>query len=169
MKRHLLVGALLLVASGCAGWPKRMDSRGQAPYREQRAEDVIRDFEQRRDEAQYQAAIDRWRQGDATRAEAQLAALVARRPDFEEARLRLAEILWARNEMSAEQHFRAVVAGREASAEAHHGLGLMLDATGRREEALRHWQRAAALEPAHEAYRATLANFNAPPSGVARD
>ena len=169
MKMLLPAFAVLLLASGCAGWQKRTDLRAKAPSREQRAEDAIRDFEQQRDGAQYQAALDRWRQGDAARAEAQLAALVARRPDFADARLRLAEILWARNESSAEQHFRAVVAAHEASAEAHHGLGLVLDATGRRDEARRHWERAAELEPANEAYRATLANLTSSFTVAARD
>jgi predicted Zn-dependent protease len=146
------------------GW-----QRGVSEKREERAAEAIRDFEEHRDAAQYQAALDRWRQGDAGRAESQMAALVARRPDMFEARLRLAEILWARGDASAEEHFRAVLSKDEACAEAHHGLGLMLDGLGRRDEARQNFERAAGLEPANETYQATLKTLAGPVSASRTD
>lgn len=170
MMSKLFFGAALtctcLAAIGCAGWKKQVEKRGVSEDREVRAAEAIRDFEQRRDSAQYQAALDRWRQGDAAQAETQLAGLVSRRPDLIEARLRLAEVQWARGEVRAEEHFRAVLASNEACAEAHHGLGLMLDAVGRREEARQHLERAAAIEPANELFQATLKTLDGPVTGV---
>jgi Tfp pilus assembly protein PilF len=109
MERILVTLVWLCVgAVGCAGWKERLTDKGVSETREERVAEAIRNFEQQRDAAQYQAALDRWRQGDAARAESQMAALVARRPEMPEARLRLAEILSARGETSAEEHFRAV-------------------------------------------------------------
>jgi tetratricopeptide (TPR) repeat protein len=161
-------GALICCFTGCAGWKERLTDKGVSESREERAAQAIRDFEQQRDAAQYQAALDRWRQADAARAESQMAALVARRPELFEARLRLAEMLSARGEAAAEEHFRAVIANDESCAEAHHGFGLMLDGLGRREEALRHLQRATEIEPANEAYQATLKTLTGPISGGVR-
>jgi tetratricopeptide (TPR) repeat protein len=169
MTKLLLCTAFIcgcLGAIGCAGWRKQVEKQGVSEDREVRAAEAIRDFEQRRDAAQYQAALDRWRQGDVAQAETQLAGLALRRPDLLDARLRLAEVLWARGEVRAEEHFRAVLASNEACAEAHHGLGLMLDAMGRREEARQHLERAATLEPANEMFQATLKTLDGPVTGV---
>jgi Tfp pilus assembly protein PilF len=146
---------LAAAVAGCAGWKPRVDSASVSSEREARAADAIRNFEQQRDAAQLAAALDRWRQGDAARAETMIATLIARRPDFVEARLRLAEILWSRGDPSAESHYRTVLAAEPSRAEAHHGLGLVLDATGRADEAQACFAKAAELEPGSEVYRLT--------------
>ena len=68
--------------------------------------------------------------------ESRLATLVQRRPDFVPARLRLAEIVWSRGDAAAaEQHYLAVLSPQPDLAEAHHGLGTLLESEGRFDEA----------------------------------
>jgi Flp pilus assembly protein TadD len=148
-----IVGLAALV--GCAAWKDKVQPPTTSQTREEREAEVVREFEQRRDLAQLQAAIDRWKLGNASRAEAMLTAIVNRRPDCLEARLRLAEILWSRGDPAAETHLRAVLQSQPDQAEAHHALGLLLDATGRGEEASYHLAKAAEMEPANEVYRLT--------------
>jgi predicted Zn-dependent protease len=145
-----------IASASCAGWKQQSNQAKLTSDRQDRAAEAIRNFEEQRDAAQYQAALDRCRQGDAARAETLFAALSARRPDFVEARLRLAEILWSRGDASAEAHFRTVLTAEPSRAEAHHSLGLLLDATGRGDEARNHFSEAAKLEPDNEIYRATV-------------
>ena len=143
------------VAAGCAGWKQKVKKPDLSENREERAADAVRAFEQRRDAAQLSAAVDRWKQGDAAAAEAALTAIIRRRPDCNDARLRLAEILWSRGEIAAEPHLRAVLESEPNRAEAHHALGLLLDGTGRADEARQRLAKAAELDPDNEIYRAT--------------
>jgi len=55
------------------------------------------------------AALERFEQGDTDRAEAMLSSIVNRRPDLSAARLRLAEILWSKNDPAAEKHVLAEI------------------------------------------------------------
>jgi Tfp pilus assembly protein PilF len=155
----------LCIATGCAGWKQKVQKPNLSNNREDRATDAVRSFEERRDAAQLGAALDRWKQGDIATAEASLAAIIRRRPDCNDARMRLAEILWSHNDASAEPHLRAVLQTEPNRAEAHHALGLLLDGTGRAEEARHHLSKAAELEPENEIYRTTcesLALLQAP-------
>ena len=145
--------AIFLV--GCAGWKNKVQPATVTQSREVRAAEAVRDFEDRRDLAQLQAALDRWKQGDAARAEAMLATIVNRRPDYADAQLHLAEVLWSRGDPKAESHFRAVLQSQPGRAEAHHALGLLLDASSRPDEARQHFTKAAELEPENEIYRLT--------------
>jgi Tfp pilus assembly protein PilF len=152
--------ALPLLASGCAGWkqhanglpaasmPQAARQPTIADQRGIRQDEAIRSFEQHRDQMQLQAALDRFGQGDMAGCESRLQMLVQRRPDFAEARLRLAEICWSRGDApAAEEHYLAVLFLQPDSAEAHHGLGILLEASGRDDEAQRHLERAAQLDP----------------------
>lgn len=146
---------MLLLATGCAGWKPHAASKPTvSENRSLRHSAVVRDFEQQRDAMQLQAAIDRFNQGDLAGCESRLVKLVERRPDFAEARLRLAEVAWSRGDAAAaEQHYQAVLSARSDSAEAHHGLGMLLTAVGRFGEANPHLRRAIELDPQNEAYR----------------
>ena len=159
MHRILFILLLLAPLLGCAGWQKQLvrNEGKEEPNREARAADAVREFEERRDVAQYQAALDRCRQGDLARAETLLTALVARKPDFLEARLRLAELLAGRGDAAAEAHFQAVLTTEANNAEAHHAYGLFLDALGRTSEARDHFTQAAGLDPQNEIFKTTLA------------
>ena len=158
MSERLIVSLVFLtsvVMNGCAGWKHTLQPPTMAETREERAIDAVRSFEERRDSAQLEAALDRWKQGDVSRAEAMLSALVNRRPDYADARVHLAEVLWSRNDAAAEEHLRAVLETNTQRADAHHALGLVLDGTGRSEEARQHLNKAAELEPQNEIYQAT--------------
>jgi Flp pilus assembly protein TadD len=152
--RFSLVGSAMILA-GCAGWKDRLQPQSVTADREARAAEAVRSFEEHRDAAQLEAALQRWKQGDVQQAEASLAAIVGRRPDHADARMRLAELLWSRGDASAETHLRAVLEMQPNRAEAHHALGLLLDATGRGSEARQHLARASELEPDNEVYRLT--------------
>ena len=151
----LCVIGWLISSVGCAGWKQKVKKPELPEDREARAESAVRDFEKRRDAAQLSAALDRWKQGDAAAAEAALTALIRRQPECNDARLRLAEILWSRGDVAAEPHLRAVIKAQQDRAEAHHALGLLLDGTGRSDEARLHLTKAAELEPDNEIYRTT--------------
>src|SRR3954451_5142116 len=108
-ERGLLALALaifLLSLPGCAGWKNYLQLPKPGPSREERAAEAVKSFEEHRDTAQLEAALDRWNQGDAARAEAMLTVIVNRRPDHVEARMRLGEMLWSRGDAAAaEPHF----------------------------------------------------------------
>ena len=78
---------VLLLISGCAGWKQNTQKPTVTEQREDRAADAVRNFENRRDAAQLEAALDRWRQGNAPMAESMLLAIVRRRPDNYDARM----------------------------------------------------------------------------------
>ena len=145
--RWLIVATLLL--AGCAGWREQLAKQPTvADDREARKSAAVHSFEEQRDAMQLQAALDRFHQGDYAGCESRLATLVERRPDFVAARLRLAEILWSRGAaFAAEQHYQTVLSLHPDHAEAHHGLGMLLETEGRFEEAADHLSRAAELDP----------------------
>jgi len=153
------VGIVLLFAAstvGCASWRQKIFEPGISQAREERSEAAVREFEDRRDSAQLAAALERFEQGDTDRAEAMLTSIVNRRPDFALARLRLAEILWSKEDASAESHLRAILEHDPNVAEAHHTLGLVLCAADRAPEAQQHFRRASELEPDNEIFRQTI-------------
>jgi len=153
----------LLCLSGCAGFKNYFQPTKPGQSREERAAEAVKAFEEHRDTGQLAAALDRFNQGDAAQAEGMLTAIVNRRPENVEARMRLAEILWSRGDASAEPHFRTVLNLEPSRAEAHHALGLMLDATGRSEEARQHFHKAVELEPQNEIYRQTCDSLTVRP------
>lgn len=148
--RLLIVGTLLL--TGCAGWREQLAPQPTvADDREARKSAAVQSFEQHRDVMQFQAALDRFDQGDYAGCESRLATLVERRPDFIPARLRLAEIVWSRGDAAcAEQHYQAILSRHPDLAEAHHGLGMLLEAEGRFDEAATHIARAVKLDPSFD-------------------
>ena len=151
----MLVG-MIVSAAGCAGWESRLLPGPVTPQREARKSEAVQSFESHRDAAQVSAALDRWRLGDTQGCEAMLTSVVARCPDYADARLQLGQVLWARGEASAaEPHLRAVLDAQPDRAEAHHALGLLLDGTGRADEARKHFARAVELEPDNEVYQLT--------------
>jgi Flp pilus assembly protein TadD len=147
--------ALVLLVPGCAGWRQKVQTPTVSEKREDRAADAVRAFEQHRDTAQLEAALERWNQADFRRAEEMLVAILNRRPDYVEARFRLAEVLWSHGDPAAEPHLRTVLEAQPNRAEVHHALGLVLDGAGRVDEARHHLVKAAELEPDNEVYRQT--------------
>jgi Tfp pilus assembly protein PilF len=125
--------------------------------RHERHATAVLAFEQQRNQAQLQAALVRWQQGDVAGCESRLRNLVQRRPEFCDARVHLAELAWScENAVEAEAEYRAALALAPQRADLHHALGLVLESTGRWPEAQTHLAQAAALEPQNELYRGAI-------------
>lgn len=142
------VGALLTL--GCATSPFRAPSTELDPGAKRAAqhEEMLKQFEARRDAAQFLAAMDRWRDGDPFTCEAQLRSLVTRNPDHLEGRRALADLALERGDVAqAETELRSLLVSAPDDAHTHHSLGLLLDMTGRSTEAKPHLARAAELSP----------------------
>jgi Tfp pilus assembly protein PilF len=155
--------AMLAVAAcgGCAvlqpvsTLPAKKLTGGESPtaQRQSRREELVRQFEERRDQAQLSAALDRWKQGDAAGCETLLVQLLQRRPDCREARHLLADLYAARPDAAAAQEeLTRLLADFPSDARAHHSLGLLLESLDRPSEALSHFEQAASLEPANKLY-----------------
>lgn len=151
----LLVVALCVCNSGCAGWRERLLVHPNlSEDRATRHAETLESFELHRDQAQLAAAIDRYQAGDPLGCHSRLATLVERRPNFVEARLRLAEVCWSLDDpAAAEGHYRAVLANHPNHAEVQHGLGVLLTAQGRFDEARPFLAQARALDPENAAYQ----------------
>jgi predicted Zn-dependent protease len=139
---------------GCAGWPAlKLPVPDVAPIREKRRSEVVEEFETRRDQAQFSAAMSRLRQGDRKGGQGQLLELVERNPCHREARFALADLYLGENDPAAAQRqMRSLLSRAPADAEAHFVLGLILASSGGFEEAEGHLRRAAELEPDNELY-----------------
>ena len=141
--------AALAVATGCANWPDRggpTSNATQSP--EERRAAAIQAFEEQRDLAQLESALDRFSQGDVAGCEARLRALLARRPQDAELHARLAELAWACGNLpDAEAEYRSAIALAPQRGDFEHALGTLLEAAGRANEAAPHLARAAQLDP----------------------
>lgn len=86
------VWALLALSAGCAGLhlpdPPIADVTVK---RQQRTEEVVREFESKRDHAEFQAALAHWNQGNVEASEQGLQRLLKRNPDHRQARLLMAQ------------------------------------------------------------------------------
>ena len=157
MSRLLLIAAAVpLVISGCANWRQQVAASSPvSETREKRHAAAVAAFETQRDQAQLASALDRYQQGDVAGCEARLRSLIARRPDFTEARVQLAELAWSfGNAAEAEAEYRAALALAPNRADVHHALGLVLEASGRSADAKQHLEKACELDPENETYRA---------------
>jgi Flp pilus assembly protein TadD len=146
-----------LACAGCAAWREQIQATDVAVQRAQRQAEAVQSFETHRDEAQLQAALDRWSQGDTSGCESRLRALLARHPDDARVRLRLGQLLWFRGDApEAEAELRQVLTAQPELAEAHHVLAMLHAETGRAAEARGHAERAAELDPGSGVYQQTL-------------
>lgn len=115
---------------------------------------MIADFETRRDQAQLDAALNRWREGNAAACEQGLRQLVESRPEFVEARVQLGEWLLMQEDVAgARAQLMEALRLNPGHAAAHHSLGLVLEATGQTSEAQAAFQRARELEPENGLYQ----------------
>lgn len=159
VRSALAIVVSFLLMAGCATVDKQLAELPDdvTPTRNVREKEAISDFEQTRDGALYQAALSRWRAGDAVESESLLTRLLQRNDEHREARLMLADLYAATGKSkAAEQHLRLLIERKADDAQAHHSLGLLLDTTGKQDEALKHLQKAAELEPNNELYAISL-------------
>jgi Tfp pilus assembly protein PilF len=149
----LLCGCLL--GAGCASWREAAaPTASDAASRDQRRAEVIQSFEEQRDRAQLAAAVDRWQQGDIAGCESRVRGILVRRPTDVDAHVLLAELAFScHNPAEAEAEYRTALELAPQRAAVHHALALVLDATGRHQEAGVHFARAAEIEPANDLYR----------------
>ena len=149
----LAISGCVTVDSPLAGLPDDV-----APIRAEREEDVLEDFERTRDGVLYQAALARWRDGDAAACESMLARLLQRSDGHRAARLMLADLYASTGKpKAAEQHLRLLTGRDDDDGQAHHSLGMLLETTGKPDQALQHLQKAAELEPDNELYSLSYA------------
>ncbi len=146
--------ALSLVVTGCAAFsmpdPPIHDV---SPVRKIRKKKVVDEFERRRDQLQYQAAISRWEAGDVAGGEELLLKLLTRNPKHREARLLLADVYTCKdNPAAAEMQLEILLKDYPADAQVHHSMGLLLEADGNVEKAAYHYKRASEIEPGYKLY-----------------
>lgn len=103
------------------------------------------------------AAQAAWYQGDTPAAIARLEAMLARNPKHLEARILLGEVLLSEARTpEAMGVLEPALAAPAGNARAHYLMAVAQDASGQREEALAHYQRASHLEPKNDLYLASL-------------
>ena len=151
----------LLLLTGCASLPNQSIRRVKPAEKNltyaDRKREAVKAFEQQRDAAQVQAAINHWQRGDVQKSIAMLSAIIDRVPADVNARLRFAEVLTSQEDFAgAEAQLRQCLIHAPDSAEVHHVLGMLLsEFEGREQEAEQHLRRAAELEPENEFYVAS--------------
>lgn len=167
--RKVLWGfALSAPVAGCASlevpYPLP-DDIGQK--RRQRTEDALREFESKRDFAQFQAALTHWDRGDVEACEQTLQRLLQRNPNHHQARLLMAEVLPTDDPPQAalEQAEQPPAIHPDDTldnspddafpddARTQYTTGLLLHATGQATTALAYSGRAAELEAGNELYK----------------
>jgi tetratricopeptide (TPR) repeat protein len=145
---------LVLLAAGCASttvW--NPTAGGFHDQRKQRDDEVARRFTSQRDNAEFQAALERWNQQDIEGCREQLQRLLARNPDHCDARLLMADVLLAsRQPQEALKQVQEAAKKQPESPDVHYALGLMLDSSGAHREALPHYERATKAMPDNEVY-----------------
>jgi Tfp pilus assembly protein PilF len=147
-------GAVALAISGCRmGALPPLTTADVRPERQNRHEKVVDRFETKRNTAQYQAALSRWRDGDTERCRQDLETMLRRDPQHRDARLLLTELyLLIEQPTAAESLMQGMLAESPNDAQVHHTMAMVLDAVGRPNEALAQFQRATDLDPDNEIY-----------------
>ena len=155
--------ATVILLSGCADWQptkKRnpTEPAAKAPAKPPvRKEEALRQFEKKRDDAQYQAAVAQWRQGEHEACRELLTKLLARNPDHLQARLLMSEYhLLNTTPLEAMEHARLAVVKNPNDAQANHSMGVVLDAQGSTDNALAYYRRAVQLAPDNEVFKLSL-------------
>jgi predicted Zn-dependent protease len=153
----LACSCLLAGAVGCSALPLGDDQPPPAShdYRERR-EAAVTTFDKQRDEAQYQAALARWREDDPAGTRQLLKQLLSRSPGHRAGRALQAELLvWEQRNAEAAALVRELLSEQPDDPALHHTLALALEALGDA-EAEKHYRRAAELAPQHPAYAVSL-------------
>ncbi|HEY2881492.1 MAG TPA: tetratricopeptide repeat protein [Pirellulales bacterium] len=155
--------AALLSLPGCAGFGSlgqnvtRNAASDVGPPRDNRKEALTKEFDENRDEAQFQAAASAWQRGDVEGCRKLIARVLERSPNNRRARMLLADVeLFDGHADLATEELSKLIAADAKDAMAHHALAEVLDVSGRRQEALVHYEAAAQLEPTNEVYTLSL-------------
>ena len=117
---------------------------------------MVASYDKQRDAVQLAAAKSRLIQGDERGGIAALQQLLSRNPHHREARLLLAESCLAQGTSEVVlEDIQSLAAQDSRDARSQHTLAMLLDAVGRRSEALHYYQRAAALDPKNDLFAAS--------------
>ena len=159
--------ATVLLLTGCVDWqptkklnptePAAKAAAKASPKPPVRKEEALRQFEQKRDDAQYEAAVAQWRQGENEACRELLTKLLARNPDHLQARLLMSEYhLLNTTPLEAMEHAKLAIARNPNDAQANHSLAVVLDAQGSTDSALPYYLRAVELAPNNEVFKLSL-------------
>ena len=148
-----LLALLTAGVLGCAA--SRLAGRA-APTpvpRPPRDEAAIRQFEQARELAEFEAARACWRRGDGPGCQGRLEHLLARSPEHEDGRLLMAEMLSATGRpQEAAAHLQRLIAMHPDNARAQYALGRLSETQGELATAVACYERAARLQPDNRQY-----------------
>ena len=155
MLSDLALLPLLALAAGCASVPLPKAVTADPPPIRKRNEENVRQFEQQRDRAEYEAAKARWlQQHDVQGCREGLEKLLARNPRHRDAHLLLAELLLAQDDaQGAYGHAKAALDAYPNDAQVQYAMGVVMDALGQRSDALGYFERAAKMDPHNDASR----------------
>jgi len=146
--------ALATVVLGCANISAPNPRAKKAPAsQKERKQEVVRQFDENRDRAEFEAAAASWERGDLKACEGTLRGLLERNPAHRDARLLMADVCLAGNRSpEALVHIRQALQDHPNDAQVQYAMGLLLDATNQRGEALAYYERAAKWEADNEVY-----------------
>ena len=158
----------LLFPSGCAALKNPIASAPDIrAKRQEQHEEAVRQFEQRRNDAQLQAAMACWRMGDTEGCRRGLDELVRRSPNYLDGRLALADLcLCLEDPQQAKMHAQHALSLAPKDARACHALGQALEALRDIDAACAQFQRAVELDNQNEIYRLSLENLIDPAGTV---
>jgi tetratricopeptide (TPR) repeat protein len=155
--RAMVLGlaALALLCGGCAGFRQKFGIANDVkPTLDERHSETVRNFESRRDNAQLQGALARFRSGNTAEAQDLIGVIVKRNPEHLAARIAMAELLLMQdNPEEALQHLEFVAKRAPNDVSTKHLLGVAHEALGQMDVALACYQQAAKLEPQNEIYQ----------------
>lgn len=136
------------------------------PIRKERREDAVREFDERRNSAQFLAAQTCWRQGDQQRCREALEKVLDRDPNHRGALLLSAELaLETDRPQEAVDSLRRALALDPRDAETAYRLGLALETSGDSAEAVPYLRQASQADPANKQYASALSEVEQQLSG----
>jgi len=146
--------ALATVVLGCAGISAPEAPAMKAPAsQKERKQETVRQFDENRDLAEFEAASASWERSDAKTCEETLRGLLERNPKHRDARLLMADVCLAGNRLEeAFVHIRQALQDHPRDAQVQYAMGLLLDVTNQKGEALAYYERAAKWESDNEVY-----------------
>ncbi len=167
--------ALLIAAALLGGCATMSDSTKSAPAQTKPApaqaksaatsppanskprEEIVRDFEKKRDQMQFEAALARWKEHDPQGCREAINRLLARDPQHHDALLLLADVnLVDQRPQDSLPAIEKLARQYPDNAEVHHALGMLLEASNRPADALGYYRRAVELQPKNKLYALSL-------------
>lgn len=119
--------------------------------------EAIAMFENQRDTAQLQAAMNRWKEGNIDACQKALAKLVQNRPNFVEAHIQYAELmLYQKNPSAAQDQLNQALKLAPGRADIYHSLAIAQEAGGNATAAAENFRKAAELDPENPVYQMAM-------------